>query len=100
MAGLWLCVFPALVHLRNWLPWALWFVSLGYLLMLICEWQPDYFAVFPGCIVCSWVEMIKVPWVVSLVGLLLVPGVWACLYLVGLPVGICWLCSRLMPLFL
>ena len=53
-----------------------------------------------GRIVCSWVEMIEVPWVVSLVGLLLVPGVWACLYLVGLPVGICWFCFGLMPLFL
>ena len=80
--------------------WAVWFVSLGYLLILICEWQPEYFTVFPGRIVCSWVEMIEVPWVVSLVGLLLVPGVWACLYLVGLLVGICWICFGLMPIFL
>ena len=49
---------------------------------------------------CSSVVMIEVPWVVSLVGLFLVPGVWACLYLVGLPDGICWFCIGPLPLFL
>ena len=34
---------------------------------------------------CSWVVMIEVPWVVSLVGLFLVPEVWACLYLAVAP---------------
>ena len=48
----------------------------------------------------AWVVLIVIPWVFSLVGLLFVPGVWACLYLVGLPVDIGWLCLGLIPLFL